>query len=113
MTEDEKRLNPVFDPIYAIENDSVIMYVVKASFGLDLVPQSKSKTSSWGSFEPAGILPVAFEMLESDFVQREDESRALSESGAKNLFARVIRLGIPGTKEGYNDLMKKDTIENF
>ncbi len=108
MTEDEKRLNPVFDPIYAIENDSVIMYVVKVSFGLDLVPQSKSKVSNWGSFEPAGILPVAFEMLESDFVQRKDESRALSESGAKNLFARVIRLGIPGTRLGYEEMMRRD-----
>jgi len=108
MTKDEKRLTPTFDPVYAIEGDNVIMYVVKASFGLDLSPQGKSKVSNWGSLEPSGILPVAFEMLDSDFVQREDESRALTEQGAKNLFARVIELGITGTKSGYDKMLGWD-----
>ncbi len=106
MDENKKRLSPVFDPIYAIEGNTVILHVIKASFGLDLVPQGKSKVSNWGSFEPAGILPIAFDMLESDFVQRKDESRALSESGAKNLFARVIRLGITGVRSGYDEMMR-------
>ncbi len=108
MSEDEKRLSPIFDPVYAIEGDTVIMHVIKASFGLDLAPQGKSKVSNWGSFEPAGILPIAFEMLESDFVQRENESRALSESGAKNLFAKVIKLGITGTRSGYDEMLGRD-----
>ncbi len=108
MTKDEERLIPVFDPVYAIENNHILMYIVKASFGLDLAPQGKSKVSSWGSTEPAGILPVAFEMLDSDFVVREDGSRALTEQGAKDLLARVTGMGVPGTRAGYNKMLQRE-----
>ncbi|MBC8485721.1 MAG: hypothetical protein H8D45_06740 [Bacteroidetes bacterium] len=108
MSENEKRLLPSYDPVYAIENNTVVLYITKTSFNLDLSPQGKSKVSTWGSFEPSGILPVVLELEEFDFVEREDGSKALSEQGAKDLFVRVMRLGIPGTRGGYNDLLLRD-----
>ena len=113
MPEDEKRLTPTFDPVYAIEGNTVVMHVIKASFGLDLTPQGRSKVSSWGSLEPCGILPVVVEMEEFGFAEREDGSRALTEQGAKDLFGKIIRMGVPGTKAGYIKMLERDDNDDF
>ena len=93
---------------YAIEGNLVILNVTKASFGLDLTPQGRTKSSTWGSFEPNGLLPVAVEMLDCDFLTLEDGSRVLSEQGMKNLFGRVAQMGVPGTRASYDGMLKRE-----
>ena len=85
----------------------MVLQLTKASFGLDLQPQKKSKVSTWGSLEPNGLLPVAIEMDESDFCKLEEGSRALSEQGLKNLLAKITRVGVPGTRSGYNEMLQR------
>ena len=93
---------------YAIEGNLVILNVTKASFGLDLTPQGKSKVSTWGSFEPNGLLPLALEMQDFDFFELEDGSRVLSEQGAKDLFGRIAQMGVPGTRASYDGILKRE-----
>ncbi|MBC8462408.1 MAG: hypothetical protein H8D67_30930 [Deltaproteobacteria bacterium] len=93
---------------YAIEGNLVILNVVKASFGLDLTPQGRTKSSTWGSFEPNGLLPVALEMLDCDFLTLEDGSRTLSEQGTVNLFGRVAKLGVAGTRASYDGMLRRE-----
>ena len=98
---------------FAIEGNLVILNVVKASFGLDLSPQGRTKVSTWGSFEPNGLLPIALEMLDCDFHELKDGSQALSEQGVKNLFGRIARMGVPGTRAGYNEMLQREEDDDF
>ncbi len=93
---------------FAIEGNLVILVVTKASFGFDLAPQGKSKVSTWGSFEPNGLLPLALEMLDCDFLTLEDGSRVLSEQGVKNLFGRITQMGVPGTRASYDGMLRRE-----
>lgn len=103
MTEENEKAELGF----AIEGNLVVLQLIKASFGLDLQPQKKSKASTWGSFEPNGLLPVAFEMQEFDFCKLEDGSKALSEQGLKDLLVKVARVGVPGTRAGYDEMLQR------
>lgn len=100
--------NEKAEPGFAIEGNVVVLHLTKASFGLDLQPQKKSKVSTWGSVEPNGLLPVAFEMQEVDFCKTEDGSRALSEQGLKDLLAKVAKVGVPGTRAGYDEMLQRE-----
>ena len=96
------------EPGYAIEGNLVILTVTKASFGLDLTPQGRTKASTWGSFEPSGQLLIVFEMLDADFQVLEDGRRVLTQQGLKNLFGRIGTVGVPGTRTGYNEMLQRD-----
>lgn len=112
MTEKDEQTQPGF----AIEGNVAVLHLTKVSFGLDLQPQKKSKVSTWGSVEPNGLLPVVFEMQEVDFCKLEDGSKALSEQGLKNLLAKVARVGVPGTRAGYDEMLQREKPqreENF
>lgn len=104
MTEENEKTEPGF----AIEGNVVVLHLIKASFGLDFQPQKKSKVSTWGSVEPNGLLPVAIQMHESEFRELEDGSRVLSEDGAGNLLFRVAKLGVPGTRASYNQMLQRE-----
>ena len=93
---------------HAIEGNLVILNVTKASFGLDLTPQGRTKSSTWGSFEPNGMLPVVLEMLDCDFHEREDGSLALSEQGVINLFGRIAQMGVAGTRASYHGMLRRE-----
>lgn len=96
------------EPGFAIEGNVVILHLTKASFGVDFQPQKKSKVSTWGSFEPGGLLPVAFEMHESDFQGLKDGAHVLSEQGAANLLLRVAKLAVPGTRASYDQMLQRE-----
>lgn len=96
------------EPGFAIEGNLVILQLTKASFGLDFQPQKKSKVSTWGSFEPLGLLPVAIQMHESEFHELEDGSRVLSESGAGNLLFRMAKLGVPSIRASYHQMLQRE-----
>lgn len=108
MTEENENVEQIkVEPGFAIEGNVVVLQLTKASFGLDLQPQKKSKVSTWGSFEPNGLLPVAFEMRQADFCGLTDGSVALSEQGLKNLLAKVAKTGVPGTRSGYDEMLQR------
>lgn len=96
------------EPGFAIEGNMVVLQLTKASFGLDLQPQKKSKASTWGSFEPNGLLPVAFKMQESDFCKLEDGSKVLSEQGLKDLLAKATNVGVPGVRTSYDKMLQRE-----
>jgi len=96
---------------FAIEGNLVILNVTKLSSNIDLSPQGRSKSSNWVSFEPNGLLPIAIELQDFDFLTLEDGSRALSEQGGKDLFGKVAMMGVPGTRASYNGMLQRE--ENF
>lgn len=109
MTEENENVEQSkTEPGFAIEGNVVVFHLTKASFGLDLQPQKKSKVSTWGSFESNGLLPVAFEMLDDDFQVLGDGVHALSEQGLKNLLGRIAGLGVAGTKTAYNEMLRRE-----
>lgn len=97
------------EPGSAIQGNFVILNVIKASFGLDLAPQSKTKSSSWGSFEPNGLLPVAIELQDFDFCQLEDGSHVLSEQGVRDLLAKLSMTGVPGIRTSYDKMLRRES----
>ena len=111
--ENEKVAQSRIELGYAIQGNLVILNVTKASFGFDLTPQGKSKASTWGSFEPNGLLPLALEMQDFDFFELEDGSRVLSEQGAKDLFGRIAMMGVSGTRASYDGMLRREQEDDF